>query len=84
MPVRIRCEGLHVLQSADYHDRDAMPPTDPSASLVRLLTTIGAGTREAMWAAQLIERKAAVARWRSGQTSKAESRPLQCGKGRPT
>jgi hypothetical protein len=53
-----------VRQKADFHDRDSKPPTDPSASLQRLLASMGAGTREALWAVQLIERKAAVARWR--------------------
>jgi hypothetical protein len=75
---------MHVRQRADYRDRDATPPTDTSASLVRLLTTIGAGTREALWAAQLIERKAAVARWRSGQAGKGSAHLLQRDKVRPT
>jgi hypothetical protein len=66
-----------VRQRADYHDRDAKPPTDPSASLLRLLTSMGAGTREALWAVQLIERKAAVARWRSGQSGKGSAHLLQ-------
>jgi hypothetical protein len=84
VPVRVKCEGLHVLQRADYHDREATPPTDPSASLVRLLTTIGAGTREAMWAAQLIERKAAVARWRAGQAGQGSADSLRRDKARQT
>ena len=51
-------------QRADFHDHKT--PTDPSAPLQRLVTAIGTGTREALWAVQLIERKAAVARWRAG------------------
>jgi hypothetical protein len=42
----------------------------------------GARMREALWAAQLIERKAAVARWRSGQFRKAGGGPLPYGKER--
>jgi hypothetical protein len=34
------------------------------------MAAIGAGTREALWAVQLIERKAAVARWRAGLIAK--------------
>ena len=71
-------------QRAGFHDLDVKPPTDPSASLQRLLNAIGAGTREALWAVQLIERKAAVARWRSGQSGKGGGGPLQRGKQRPT
>lgn len=71
-------------QRAEFHDHDARPPADASASLQRLLTSLGAGTREALWAVQLIERKAAVARWRSGQSGQASGRPLQCGKERRT
>jgi hypothetical protein len=36
----------------------------------------GVRMREALWAAQLIERKAAVARWRTGQFGKAAGRTL--------
>jgi hypothetical protein len=73
-----------VRQKADFHDRDSKPPTDPSASLQRLLASMGAGTREALWAVQLIERKAAVARWRSGQSGKGSAGPPQCDKQRRT
>jgi hypothetical protein len=73
---------VHVRQRADFHNHDAKPSTDPSASLVRLLASMGAGTREALWAVQLIERKAAVARWRSGQACKGSVRPPQCDKER--
>jgi hypothetical protein len=75
---------VHVRQRADFHDHDARPPIDQSASLVRLLASMGAGTREALWAAQLIERKAAVARWRSGQCGQGSAHPLQRDKRRRT
>ena len=75
---------MSVRQRAEFHDHDHKRPADPSASLQRLLRAIGTGTREALWAVQLIERKAAVARWRSGQSGKAGGRPLQCGKERRT
>ena len=72
-------------QRADLHDRDVKPTvTDPSVSLQRLLASMGAGTREALWAVQLIERKAAVARWRSGQSGQVDGRPVQCSKERRT
>lgn len=35
--------------------------------LQHLIAISGAGSREARWALQLIERKAAVARWRAGE-----------------
>ena len=49
-----------------FHTYVTKQPTDPSATVQRLMAAIGAGTREALWAVQLIERKAAVARWRAG------------------
>jgi hypothetical protein len=61
-----------VRQRAEFHDHDV--------KLQRLLNAIGAGgTREALWAVQLMERKAAVARWRSGQSTKGGATPTQCG-----
>ncbi len=42
----------------------------------------GARMREALWAAQLIERKAAVARWRSGQFGKGGGHTLPLDKDR--
>lgn len=71
-------------QRAEFHDHDSKPPTDPSASLQRLLACMGAGTREALWAVQLMERKAAVARWRSGESGRGEAHPLTRGKARQT
>jgi hypothetical protein len=59
-----------VRQRADFHHYVTKQPTDPSAPLQRLMAAIGAGTREALWAVQLIERKAAVARWRAGLIAK--------------
>ena len=69
-------------QRAEFHDHNARPAADASASLQRLLTSLGAGTREALWAVQLIERKAAVARWRLGQPDQVDGRPLQRSKER--
>lgn len=57
-------------QRADFHNYVPKQPTDPSATVQRLMAAIGAGTREALWAVQLIERKAAVARWRAGLIAK--------------
>jgi len=59
-----------VRQRADFHDYVPKQPIDPSATVQRLMAAIGAGTREALWAVQLIERKAAVARWRAGLIAK--------------
>jgi hypothetical protein len=74
-----------VRQRAEFHDRDVKPTVaDPSVSLQRLLASMGAGTREALWAVQLIERKAAVARWRLGQSGQGGATPSQCGKERRT
>ena len=57
-------------QRADFHNYVRKQPIDPSATVQRLMAAIGAGTREALWAVQLIERKAAVARWRAGLIAK--------------
>lgn len=54
-----------------FHNYVTKQPTDPSAAVQRLMAAIGAGTREALWAVQLIERKAAVARWRTGLIAKS-------------
>ena len=67
---RLGWEGSRVRQRADFHGYIAKQPTDPSATVQRLMAAIGAGTREALWAVQLIERKAAVARWRAGLIAK--------------
>lgn len=40
---------------------------DLAARLQMLIASSGADVREALWALQLIERKAAVERWRSGE-----------------
>ncbi|KAB2913689.1 MAG: hypothetical protein F9K29_15800 [Hyphomicrobiaceae bacterium] len=40
---------------------------DLAARLQMLMASSGADVREALWALQLIERKAAVERWRSGE-----------------
>jgi hypothetical protein len=66
-----------------FHDRDVRPVTDQSVSLQRLLTSMGASTREALWAVQLIERRAAVARWRSGQSGQTGGRASLAGTERP-
>jgi hypothetical protein len=71
-----------VQHSADFQDHGSTVPSDHSASLQWLLNAMGVGRREALWAAQMIERKAAVARWRSGQSGKDEGCRLQCGKER--
>jgi hypothetical protein len=62
--------GSRVRQRADFHNYVTKQPVDPSATVQRLIAAIGAGTREALWAVQLIERKAAVARWRAGLIAK--------------
>ena len=65
-PLRREWEAARVRQRADFHNHVPKQPADPSASVQRLMAAIGAGTREALWAVQLSERKAAVARWRVG------------------
>ena len=67
---RLGWEGSRVRQRADFHDYVTKQPADPSATVQRLMAAIGAGTREVLWAVQLIERKAAVARWRAGPITK--------------
>ena len=76
-------EGTSVGQRTDFQEHgSSYRPVDPSAALQRLITAIGAGTREALWAVQLIERKAAVARWRSGLSGEG-TRKAQLGTKRP-
>ena len=45
-------EGASVGQRTDFQEHgSSYRPVDPSAALQRLITAIGAGTREALWAA---------------------------------
>jgi hypothetical protein len=65
-----------VRQRADFQEHGKQEHgkrrrTGAAAPLQRFIMAAGARMREALWAAQLIERKAAVARWRTGQFGKA-------------
>jgi hypothetical protein len=53
---------------SDHHRRsDPGAALNMAARLQSLMVVTGASTREALWAVQLMERKAAVARWRTGE-----------------
>jgi hypothetical protein len=69
-----------VRQKADMHEYADRPVTGVVTPLQRLMMAAGARMREALWAAQLVERKAAVARWRTGQFRRSGGRPLPHGK----
>jgi hypothetical protein len=60
-----------VRQRADFQEHGKRRRTGAVVPLQRFIMAAGARMREALWASQLIERKAAVARWRTGQFGKA-------------
>ena len=69
-------------QTADIHELAGRRAIGVVTPLQRLMMAAGARMREALWAAQLIERKAAVARWRSGQFRKPGGHTLPLDKER--